>query len=115
MLNRGRRAARGVDSVLQVGLLGHTSTGKPLEVRLAARDGARWAALVLGVPGDGSDPALVPTDARPAAPPVAAGERIGFAGGLGATVLGRHEAAARVAAAAACSMSPSGPGSAVVS
>ena len=78
---------------LPASLLGRTAGGAPLEVRLAARDGDRWAVLVLGVPGDGTDPALVPTDARPAAPLVAAGERIGFAGGLGATVLGRHEEA----------------------
>ena len=78
---------------LPASLLGRTSRGEPLEVRLAARDGERWAALVLGVPADGTDPALVPTDARPAAPPVEAGERIGFAGGLEATVLGRHEEA----------------------
>jgi len=78
---------------LPASLLGHTSTGKPLEVRLAARDGARWAALVLGVPGDGRDPALVPTDARPAAPALAVGEGLEFAGGLGAAVLGRHEEA----------------------
>jgi S-adenosylmethionine:tRNA ribosyltransferase-isomerase len=79
---------------LPASLLGRTAAGQPLEVRLAARDGERWAALVLGVPEDGTDPALVPTDARPAAPPVAAEGRIGFAGGLGATVLGRHEEAA---------------------
>ena len=78
---------------LPASLLGHTSGGAPLEVRLAAREGERWAALVLGVPGDGSDPALVPTDARPPAPPLEAGERLRFAGGLGATVLGRHEEA----------------------
>ena len=78
---------------LPASLLGHTSAGAPLEVRLAAREGERWAALVLGVPGDGSDPALVPTDARPAAPPLEAGEWLRFAGGLGATVLGRHEEA----------------------
>jgi S-adenosylmethionine:tRNA ribosyltransferase-isomerase len=78
---------------LPASLLGRTRGGEPLEVRLAARDGERWAALVLGVPADGTDPALVATDARPAAPPVAAGERILFAGGLGATVLGRHEEA----------------------
>ena len=78
---------------LPASLLGRTAGGEPLEVRLAARDGERWAALVLGVPADGTDPALVPTDARPAAPALAAGERIGFAGGLEATVLGRHEEA----------------------
>ncbi len=78
---------------LPASLLGHTSRGEPLEVRLAAREGGRWAALVLGVPADGTDPALVATDARPSAPVVGAGERIGFAGGLGATVLGRHEEA----------------------
>jgi S-adenosylmethionine:tRNA ribosyltransferase-isomerase len=55
--------------------------------------GDRWAALVLGVPAGGGDPALVPTDARPPAPALAAGERLEFAGGLGATVLGRHEEA----------------------
>jgi S-adenosylmethionine:tRNA ribosyltransferase-isomerase len=81
---------------LPASLLGHTSTGEPLEVRLAARDGARWAALVLGVPEDGRDPALVPTDARPAAPELAVGERLEFAGGLGATVLGRHEEAGQL-------------------
>jgi S-adenosylmethionine:tRNA ribosyltransferase-isomerase len=53
----------------------------------------RWAVLVLGVPVGHPDPALVPTDARPAAPVLAAGERLEFAGGLGATVLGRHEEA----------------------
>jgi S-adenosylmethionine:tRNA ribosyltransferase-isomerase len=78
---------------LPASLLGRTSTGEPLEVRLAARDGARWAALALGVPEDGEDPALVPTDARPAAPALAVGERLEFAGGLRATVLGRHEEA----------------------
>jgi S-adenosylmethionine:tRNA ribosyltransferase-isomerase len=109
---------------LPASLLGRTAAGEPLEVRLAARDGEggagpgeagtrpsqgggrhgtgeaeagtgeRWAALVLGVPADGTDPALVATDARPPVPPVAAGERIVFAGGLAATVLGRHEEAA---------------------
>jgi S-adenosylmethionine:tRNA ribosyltransferase-isomerase len=104
---------------LPASLLGHTAAGVPVEVRLAARDpggpgeadGAgtagedrarppgpggrdeRWAALVLGVPAGHPDPALVPTDARPAAPALAAGERLEFAGGLGATVLGRHEEA----------------------
>jgi S-adenosylmethionine:tRNA ribosyltransferase-isomerase len=80
---------------LPASLLGRTSKGAPLEVRLAARDGVgeRWAALVLGVPAGGGDPALVPTDARPPAPALAPGERLEFAGGLGATVLGRHEEA----------------------
>jgi S-adenosylmethionine:tRNA ribosyltransferase-isomerase len=106
---------------LPASLLGHTAAGTPLEVRLAAREegeagpggegagpgregagpgqegagpgGERWAALVLGVPAGGGDPALVPTDARPPAPDLAAGERLRFAGGLGATVLGRHEEA----------------------
>ncbi|HEX4907508.1 MAG TPA: S-adenosylmethionine:tRNA ribosyltransferase-isomerase [Actinomycetes bacterium] len=78
---------------LPASLLGHTSAGAPLEIRLTAREGERWAALVLGVPGDGTDPALVPTDARPAAPPLEAGQRLRFADGLGATVLGRHEEA----------------------
>jgi S-adenosylmethionine:tRNA ribosyltransferase-isomerase len=78
---------------LPASLLGRTASGAPLEVRLAARDGARWAALALGVPEDGRDPALVPTDARPAAPELAVGDRLVFAGGLGATVLGRHEEA----------------------
>jgi S-adenosylmethionine:tRNA ribosyltransferase-isomerase len=101
---------------LPASLLGHTAAGVPVEVRLAARepggsgeaDGSgrdhggpgdpghpaeRWAALVLGVPAGGGDPALVPTDARPPAPVLAAGERLEFAGGLGATVLGRHEEA----------------------
>jgi S-adenosylmethionine:tRNA ribosyltransferase-isomerase len=101
---------------LPASLLGRTEGGVPLEVRLAARaagrdgpegsgeprggapvdregSGERWAALPLGVPADGGDPALVPTDARPAAPPLRAGERLSFAGGLTATVLGRHEEA----------------------
>jgi len=78
---------------LPASLLGHTAAGVLVEVRLAARDGERWAALVLGVPAGGGDPALVPTDARPPAPVLAAGERLEFAGGLGATVLGRHEEA----------------------
>jgi S-adenosylmethionine:tRNA ribosyltransferase-isomerase len=86
---------------LPASLLGRTEGGMPLEVRLAARaagrdgpegSGERWAALPLGVPADGGDPALVPTDARPA-PPLRAGERLSFAGGLTATVLGRHEEA----------------------
>jgi S-adenosylmethionine:tRNA ribosyltransferase-isomerase len=101
---------------LPASLLGHTAAGTPLEIRLAARDpadpgqgeegsagpgpgagpagGERWAGLVLGVPAGGGDPALVPTDARPPAPVLAAGERLRFAGGLTATVLGRHEEAA---------------------
>jgi S-adenosylmethionine:tRNA ribosyltransferase-isomerase len=88
---------------LPASLLGHTAAGVPVEVRLAARDpggpaapdnqAERWAALVLGVPAGHPDPALVPTDARPAAPELAAGERLRFAGGLEATVLGRHEEA----------------------
>jgi S-adenosylmethionine:tRNA ribosyltransferase-isomerase len=78
---------------LPASLLGHTAAGTPLEVRLAAREDGRWAALVLGVPTGGGDPALVPTDARPAAPALAPGARLRFAGGLGATVLGRHEEA----------------------
>jgi len=80
---------------LPASLLGHTAVGAPLEVRLAAKDpgtdgGERWLGLPLGVPDGGGDPALVPTEARPAAPPLAAGERLEFAGGLTATVLGRH-------------------------
>jgi S-adenosylmethionine:tRNA ribosyltransferase-isomerase len=88
---------------LPASLLGHTAAGVPVEVRLAARDldgpggpgrgRERWAALVLGVPAGGGDPALVPTDARPPAPVLEAGERLEFAGGLRATVLGRHEEA----------------------
>jgi S-adenosylmethionine:tRNA ribosyltransferase-isomerase len=90
---------------LPASLLGRTSRGEPLEVRLATREGGgagpgrphgpgeRWAALALGVPAGGGDPALVPTDARPPAPALAPGERLEFAGGLGATVLGRHEEA----------------------
>jgi S-adenosylmethionine:tRNA ribosyltransferase-isomerase len=75
---------------LPASLLGRTESGAALEVRLAARDGERWAALPLGVPADGGDPALVPTDARPAPPPLPPGERLRFGGGLTATVLGRH-------------------------
>jgi S-adenosylmethionine:tRNA ribosyltransferase-isomerase len=90
---------------LPASLLGRTAGGAPLEVRLAARAGAdsggdgpgatgeRWAALPLGVPADGGDPALVPTDARPAPPPLPPGERLLFGGGLTATVLGRHDEA----------------------
>jgi S-adenosylmethionine:tRNA ribosyltransferase-isomerase len=102
---------------LPASLLGRTAAGAPLEVRLAAREPGgpgregeaagpevagwagrrgsteRWAALVLGVPAGGGDPALVPTDARPPAPALTAGERLRFAGGLGATVLGWHEEA----------------------
>jgi S-adenosylmethionine:tRNA ribosyltransferase-isomerase len=98
---------------LPASLLGRTAAGTPLEVRLAAREAGapgraeeraqagraagandRWLALALGVPADGGDPALVPTDARPPAPPLEAGERLAFAGGLTATVLGHHEEAA---------------------
>jgi S-adenosylmethionine:tRNA ribosyltransferase-isomerase len=108
---------------LPASLLGRTTGGSALEVRLAARaapggvrgtpkgcpggpggvggtpggcpggtgdGGERWAALPLGVSADGGDPALVPTDARPAAPPLPPGERLVFGGGLTATVLGRH-------------------------
>ncbi|HET6749612.1 MAG TPA: S-adenosylmethionine:tRNA ribosyltransferase-isomerase [Actinomycetes bacterium] len=98
---------------LPASLLGRTAGDVPLEVRLAARGpaggregtpegspgepagagGEVWAALPLGVPADGHDPALVPTDARPPAPPLPAGERLTFTGGLTATVLGRHEEA----------------------
>ncbi|HEV3504103.1 MAG TPA: S-adenosylmethionine:tRNA ribosyltransferase-isomerase [Actinomycetes bacterium] len=116
LLARGDLLVVNDSRTLPASLLGRTAAGEPLEIRLAAREGGgggsgregagpgqrtgrqgpggRWAALVLGVPADGTDPALVATDARPAAPPVAAGERIVFAGGLGATVLGRHEEAA---------------------
>ncbi|HEX8132971.1 MAG TPA: S-adenosylmethionine:tRNA ribosyltransferase-isomerase, partial [Actinomycetes bacterium] len=48
---------------LPASLLGRTASGAALEVRLAARDGERWAALPLGVPAGGGDPALVPSDA----------------------------------------------------
>jgi S-adenosylmethionine:tRNA ribosyltransferase-isomerase len=75
---------------LPASLLGRTAGGAALEIRLAARDGERWAALPLGVPAGGGDPALVPTDARPPAPPLPPGERLLFGGGLTATVLGRH-------------------------
>jgi len=75
---------------LPASLSGWTAAGAPLELRLAGRDGDRWAALVLGVPALG-DPALVPTDARPAAPALVPGERLAFAGGLKARVLRRHE------------------------
>jgi S-adenosylmethionine:tRNA ribosyltransferase-isomerase len=98
---------------LPASLLGRTDGGVPLEVRLAARGpagghdgipggspgepagagGEVWTVLPLGVPADGHDPALVPTDARPPAPPLPAGERLTFTGGLTATVLGRHEEA----------------------
>jgi S-adenosylmethionine:tRNA ribosyltransferase-isomerase len=96
---------------LPASLLGRTASGAALEVRLAARaaggvrgtpggfpggsgdGGEDWAVLPLGVPADGGDPALVPTDARPAAPPLPPGERLLFGGGLTATVLGRHEEA----------------------
>jgi S-adenosylmethionine:tRNA ribosyltransferase-isomerase len=99
---------------LPASLLGRTAGGAALEVRLAARarstgappwgspdpsggdggpGGERWAALPLGVPADGGDPALVPTDARPVPPPLPPGERLLFGGGLTATVLGRHEEA----------------------
>jgi S-adenosylmethionine:tRNA ribosyltransferase-isomerase len=86
---------------LPASLLGRTAGGSALEVRLAARApggsdgdaGERWAALPLGVPADGGDPALVPTDARPAPPPLPPGERLRFDGGLTATVLGRHKEA----------------------
>src|SRR6266511_1859522 len=75
---------------LPASLTGWTATGARLELRLAGRDGERWAALALGVPARG-DPALVPTDARPPAPELVPGERLTFAGGLEARVLGRHE------------------------
>jgi S-adenosylmethionine:tRNA ribosyltransferase-isomerase len=82
---------------LPASLLGRTTSGAALEVRLAARaptgsgdSGERWAALPLGVPAGGGDPALVPTDARPAPPPLPPGEHLTFGGGLTATVLGRH-------------------------
>jgi S-adenosylmethionine:tRNA ribosyltransferase-isomerase len=81
---------------LPASLLGRTAAGAALEVRLAAREGERWAALVLGVPVGHPDPALVPTDERPSAPVLEAGDRLEFAGGLGATVLGRHQEAARL-------------------
>ncbi|HJW60151.1 MAG TPA: S-adenosylmethionine:tRNA ribosyltransferase-isomerase, partial [Actinomycetota bacterium] len=76
LLEQGDLLVANDSRTLPASLLGHTSAGAPLEVRLAAREGERWAALVLGVPGDGSDPALVPTDARPVPPPLEAGERL---------------------------------------
>ena len=96
---------------LPASLLGRTADGVPLEVRLASRTvpdparGAaaahpggpateRWAALPLGLPGGGGDPALIATDARPPAPRLRPGDRLTFAGGLAATVLGHHEEAA---------------------
>jgi S-adenosylmethionine:tRNA ribosyltransferase-isomerase len=75
---------------LPASLLGWTASGAPLELRLAGRDGDRWAGLALGVPSSG-DPALVPTDARPPAPVLAPGDRLTFAGGLGASVIARHD------------------------
>jgi S-adenosylmethionine:tRNA ribosyltransferase-isomerase len=92
---------------LPASLLGRTEAGTSLEIRLAAREATtpdgrtadrepkeRWAALVLGVPAGGGDPARVPTDARPPAPTLRVGERLQFAGELAAIVLGRHEEAA---------------------
>jgi len=126
LLARGDLVVVNDSRTLPASLLGRTSSGSALEVRLAARaatgdggvrgiptgcpggsgdggvrgtprgcpggsvGGERWAALPLGVPADGGDPALVPTDARPAAPPLPPGERLVFGGGLTATVLGRH-------------------------
>jgi S-adenosylmethionine:tRNA ribosyltransferase-isomerase len=78
---------------LPASLPGRTGSGTRVEVRLAGRDGDRWAALPLGVPADGTDPALVATDQRPPAPALAPGERLSFGPGLAATVLGRHEEA----------------------
>ena len=75
---------------LPASLIGWTEHGTRLELRLAGRDGDRWAALALGVPPRG-DPALIPTDARPPAPELVAGERLTFAGGLEALVLSRHD------------------------
>ena len=75
---------------LPASLLGWTAADAPLELRLAGRDGDRWAGLALGVPANG-DPALVPTDARPPAPALAPGDRLTFAGGLGASVIQRHD------------------------
>jgi S-adenosylmethionine:tRNA ribosyltransferase-isomerase len=75
---------------LPASLIGWTADGAALELRLAGRDGDRWAALTLGVPEHG-DPALVPTDARPPAPALLPGERLSFAGGLSARVLARHD------------------------
>ncbi len=99
LLNPGDLVVVNDSRTLPASLLGRTESGSPVEIRLAGRDeGAggrrpRWAALPLGVPADGSDPALVPTDARPPVPDLSAGERLAFAGGLVATVLGRHEEA----------------------
>ncbi len=75
---------------LPASLLGRTQPGQPVELRLTGLMGERWAALPLGVPADGTDPALVPTSGRPSAPPLPAGTRLSFAGGLEATVLGPH-------------------------
>jgi S-adenosylmethionine:tRNA ribosyltransferase-isomerase len=75
---------------LPASLVGWTAAGDPLELRLAGRDGDRWAALALGVPAHG-DPAMVPTDARPAPPALYPGGRVAFAGGLEAEVLARHD------------------------
>jgi S-adenosylmethionine:tRNA ribosyltransferase-isomerase len=75
---------------LPASLIGWTEDGTRLELRLAGRDGDRWAALALGVPARG-DPALIPTDARPPAPELVAGERLTFSGGLEARVHRRHD------------------------
>ena len=97
---------------LPASLLGRTPGGQPVEVRLvggperpAEPAGERWAALPLGVPVGVPDPALVPTDARPPAPPLAPGTvlrfgppggRAGAGGPLTATVLGPHDQAPRL-------------------
>jgi S-adenosylmethionine:tRNA ribosyltransferase-isomerase len=120
LLDPGDLVVVNTSRTLPASLLGHTVDGVPVEIRLVTYDqgeggedggpggGRRWAALPLGVPADGSDPALVPTDARPPAPELQPGDRITFAGSAGlpptasprssarsagvltATVLGRH-------------------------
>lgn len=125
LLQPGDLVVVNTSRTLPASLLGRAQSGATVEIRLAGRDeghgesgddpgsggGRRWAALPLGVPADGSDPALVPTDARPPAPDLQPGERIEFAASAGlswtasrrppareagvltATALGRHEQA----------------------
>jgi S-adenosylmethionine:tRNA ribosyltransferase-isomerase len=90
LLDSGDLLVANDSRTLPASLIGWTAAGESLELRLAGREGDRWAALALGVPAHG-DPALVPTDARPDAPELLPGERLTFAGGLQARVLGRHD------------------------
>lgn len=70
-------------ATLPASLAGHTHAGAAVELRLLADTGSSWWAALFGA-GDWRED----TDLRPPPPAIAIGDRLAFAGGLSAEVIG---------------------------